>query len=83
MCDMDRTPNPKLAQSIAWLREMHLRVPQEELAARLGVSKTTVGKWEKARTSPRGYEIEALAEVFGVNAGDLLNAERVLAGRAA
>lgn len=43
-----------------------------QIAERLGVSKPTVWAWEKDRVRPMARRIEALAEVLGVPAQDLI-----------
>ena len=45
---------------------------QEELAARLGVSRQAVSKWERAEASPDTDNLLALAKLFGVRPEELL-----------
>lgn len=45
---------------------------QEELAERIGVSRSTVAKWESGRGTPTIGNIITLSEVFGVTIDSLL-----------
>ena len=45
---------------------------QEELAARLGVSRQAVSKWESGTADPSTSNLLALAKLFGVSAEELL-----------
>ena len=45
---------------------------QEELAARLGVSRQAVSKWERAEASPDTDNLIALARLYGVSLDQLL-----------
>ena len=47
---------------------------QEELAARLNVSRQAVSKWETGTADPSTSNLLALAKLFGVPAGELLQA---------
>ena len=38
---------------------------QEELAARIGVDRTSVAKWETGKAYPRGETLEKLAATLG------------------
>ena len=45
---------------------------QEELAAKLGVSRQAVSKWESGASDPSTTNLMALAKLFGVSAEELL-----------
>lgn len=45
---------------------------QEELAEMLGVSRSTIAKWESGRGIPTIGNIIALSEIFGVTIDSLL-----------
>ena len=62
----------KLNEKIAWYRRDR-RLSQEELAARVGVSRQAVSKWELAEASPDVGKLLALAKAFGVTTDHLLN----------
>ena len=46
--------------------------PLEELAARLGVSRQAVSKWESGQSDPSTTNLLALAKLFGVRPEELL-----------
>ena len=48
---------------------------QEELAARIGVSRQAVSKWERAEASPDTDNLIALARLYGVSLDEMLDAE--------
>ena len=56
----------KIAKRIEECRR-HLNFSQSELARKVGVTPQAVQKWEKARTVPRGYTLQKLADVLGVS----------------
>jgi transcriptional regulator with XRE-family HTH domain len=56
-------------QLIAARERQHLS--QEEVAQRLGVSKTTVYRWEKKGDIPQPLHIRQLCELYGMSARDL------------
>ena len=62
----------KLNEKIAFYRREQ-RLSQEELAARVGVSRQAVSKWELGEASPDINKLLALARVFGVTTDHLLN----------
>ena len=62
----------KLNEKIAFYRREQ-KLSQEELAARTGVSRQAVSKWELGEASPDINKLLALARVFGVTTDHLLN----------
>lgn len=64
----------KLNEKIAWYRREQ-KLSQEELAARVGVSRQAVSKWELGEASPDVGKLLALARAFGVTTDHLLNEE--------
>ena len=62
----------KLNEKIAWYRR-EKKLSQEELAARTGVSRQAVSKWELGEASPDVNKLLALAKAFGVTTDHLLN----------
>lgn len=51
---------------------------QEELAAKLYVSRTAVSKWESARGYPNIESLKAIAQFFSVTVDELLSSDEVL-----
>lgn len=64
----------KLGEKIAYYRRVS-KLSQEELAARIGVSRQAVSKWELGETSPDVDRLLGLAGVFGVTTDHLLSEE--------
>ena len=62
----------KLNEKIAWYRRA-AKLSQEELAARVGVSRQAVSKWELGESAPEVTKLVALARIFGVTADQLLS----------
>lgn len=62
----------KLNEKIAYYRRAQ-KLSQEELAARVGVSRQAVSKWELNESSPDVGKLLALAKAFGVTTDHLLN----------
>ena len=62
----------KLNEKIAYYRRER-KLSQEELAARVGVSRQAVSKWELGEASPDIGKLLALAKAFGVTTDHLLN----------
>lgn len=60
-----------LGQRISLYRKK-LNISQEELGARLGVSRQAVSKWESGASDPSTSNLLALAKLYGVSAEDLL-----------
>ena len=58
---------------MATLRELRMRrfLTQAELAEKTGVSESTVAGWEAGRKAPRLRNIRKLAEVLGVEPGEI------------
>ena len=48
---------------------------QEDLAARLGVSRQAVSKWERAESSPDTDNLIALANIYNMSVDDILDSE--------
>lgn len=46
---------------------------QEQLASRLGVTRTAVTQWESESTHPRMGSLEAMAALFGVRKSDIVD----------
>ena len=61
-----------ISQNIAALRSA-CGLTQEELAARIGVSRQSVAKWESGEFAPDLSNASALARVFDVRLDDLVN----------
>ena len=68
-----------ISQNIATLRRLN-ELTQEELAARLGVSRQTVAKWEAAESMPDLVNAQALAALFGVTLDNLVTHSEEAAG---
>ena len=65
-----------LGQRISLYRKK-LNISQEELGARLGVSRQAVSKWESGRSDPSTTNLIALAKLFGIEPEELLRAAEV------
>lgn len=61
-----------ISQNIASLRNAR-GLTQEEVAARIGVSRQSVAKWESGESAPDLSNASALARVFDVRLDDLVN----------
>ena len=61
----------EIAKRLATLRRAH-GLSQEELAARLGVSRQAVSKWERAESSPDTANLIALARLYAISLDELL-----------
>lgn len=53
-----------------------MNLSQEELAARIGVSRQAVSKWERAEASPDTDNLILLADIYGVSLDELLKGEK-------
>ena len=62
----------KLSEKIYYYRKK-AKLSQEELAARVGVSRQAVSKWELNDALPEVDKLAALAKAFGVTADELLS----------
>ena len=60
-----------LGQRISLYRKK-LNISQEEMGARLGVSRQAVSKWESGASDPSTSNLLALAKLYGVPAEELL-----------
>ena len=60
-----------LGQRISLYRKK-LNISQEELGARLGVSRQAVSRWESGASDPSTSNLLALAKLYGVSAEELL-----------
>lgn len=53
-------------------------ITQEELAARLYVSRTAISKWESGRGYPNIESLKAIAKFFSVSVDELLSSDEIL-----
>jgi transcriptional regulator with XRE-family HTH domain len=60
---------PRVGATIRRARKQ-LRMTQQELADKVGVTRTTVDSWENERSYPRRYDV-ALEDVLGVSLSDV------------
>lgn len=63
--------NLEIANRLVSLRREH-GLSQEELAAKLGVSRQAVSKWERCESSPDTDNLIALARLYGISLDTLL-----------
>ena len=68
--------NIKLADRLVELRKEH-KLSQEALAEKLGLSRQSISKWERAESSPDTDNLIALAEVYGITLDRLLGNDEV------
>jgi transcriptional regulator with XRE-family HTH domain len=66
--------NIKLADRLVELRKEH-KLSQEALAEKLGLSRQSISKWERAEASPDTDNLIALAKVYGITLDQLLGNE--------
>lgn len=66
--------NLKLANRLVELRKQN-KLSQEALAEKLGLSRQSISKWERAEASPDTDNLIALAEVYGMSLDELLGNE--------
>lgn len=64
--------NIKTAERLIQLRKEH-GFSQEELAAKLGVSRQAVSKWERGEASPDTDNLIALAKLYQISLDELLD----------
>ena len=76
------TMNVEIAQRLA-NRRKRAGLSQEALAARLGVSRQAVSKWERSESSPDTDNLIALAQLYGVSLDELLYVDGEAEGDAA
>lgn len=74
--------NVEIAQRLA-SRRKRAGLSQEALAARLGVSRQAVSKWERSESSPDTDNLIALAQLYGVSLDELLYVDGETEGDAA
>ncbi len=67
--------NIEIANRLINLRKQS-GLSQEELAAKLGLSRQAVSKWERAEASPDTDNLICLAKLYGVSLDDLLNTDQ-------
>lgn len=63
--------NSNLARNLTSLRRLH-KFSQEEVAARIGVSRQAVAKWEAGESMPDLLNCDALAQLYDVELSDLI-----------
>lgn len=68
-------------KNIKMLRELR-GIRQEDLAEAMGVSMTTIWKWESGQAQPRAKYIRMICERYGVTEDDLLSASTGLYAKA-
>lgn len=66
--------NIAIANRLVELRKSH-GYSQEALAAKLGISRQAISKWERAEASPDTDNLIALAELYGTTLDALVNTE--------
>ena len=66
--------NIEIANRLVELRKKN-NLSQEALAAKLGISRQAVSKWERAEASPDTDNLILLARLYGVSLDDLLKTE--------
>ena len=65
----------RLGERISQYRRS-LGISQEDLGARLGVSRQAVSKWETGTSDPSTANLIALAKLYGISAQELLEGLR-------
>lgn len=58
------------------IKREELNLTQEELAEKIGVTRQAISKWELNKNLPDVYSIKKLAEVFNMDANDLIGVEK-------
>jgi transcriptional regulator with XRE-family HTH domain len=70
----EKSMNIEIANRLVELRKKS-GLSQEELAAKLGLSRQAVSKWERAEASPDTDNLICLAKLYGVSLDTLLNTD--------
>jgi len=63
--------NIEIANRLVTLRKQY-NLSQEDLAARLGISRQSVSRWERAEASPDTDNLIALSKIYNVSVDSLL-----------
>lgn len=66
-----KSHNSNLARNLTSLRRLH-KFSQEEVAARIGVSRQAVAKWEAGESMPDLLNCDTLARLYDVELSDLI-----------
>jgi transcriptional regulator with XRE-family HTH domain len=74
--------NVQIAERLAQLRRQN-GYSQEELAAKLGLSRQAISKWERAESSPDTDNLIALAQLYDMSLDELLKGASEVPGAAA
>jgi transcriptional regulator with XRE-family HTH domain len=69
---MARGGETVLGQRIKQLRRQKLNITQEQLAEKMGVSKSTISQWESNTNEPNVDALIKLADLFGVTVDYLI-----------
>jgi len=64
--------NVEIANKLVLLRKK-LALSQEELAAKIGVSRQAVSKWERAESSPDTDNLIALSKIYNISLDEMLD----------
>lgn len=70
---MESTANQIMAQNILKLRKS-MQWTQRDLAQAVGGNQAMVARWESGATAPRSSTLDRIAQVFGVTADELKQA---------
>ena len=70
----------EMGQKIKQLR-YKAGLTQEQLAEQMGVSAQSVSKWENGSSEPSTMNLLAIAELYGVEAGELLRGVVLVKGK--
>lgn len=66
--------NIEIANRLVCLRKAH-HLSQEELAAKIGISRQAVSKWERAEASPDTDNLILLAKLYEISLDELLKTD--------
>ncbi len=72
----------KLCEKLTQLRKLH-GLTQDELAAKLFVTRTAVSKWENDKGYPGIDSLKLLSQVYGVSIDELISEEDVASAQSA